>query len=324
MKTIALFSARGGVGGTSLVYHLGFMFAELGKRVLLADLDPQANLSAMCLDPDRLDALWSGQRTSALAGAIDQLRGRSADRDPIELEPIADKIDLLPGELQLAAFEDDLAQQWSQCLAGDQRAFLVTTVLSRLVAAAGARSGAELALLDLAPNLGSINRAAMLGADHLIVPVAPDSLSMRSLESVGSQITTWRDQWRVRRERAPSLGGEMPAAAMAPLGYIVARHPAFIGEPVTASEHCLDQLPAKFRAVFGLPAEPGVDFMDDPLCLAELRDYPSLRLMARQARRPMFLLKPADGALGAHLAAVRAVYNDYRALVAAICERIDA
>ena len=57
MKTIALFNNKGGVGKTTLAYHLGSMFAELGHRVVLADLDPQANLSTMCLSECRLEEI---------------------------------------------------------------------------------------------------------------------------------------------------------------------------------------------------------------------------------------------------------------------------
>ncbi|HYW06146.1 MAG TPA: ParA family protein [Longimicrobium sp.] len=59
MKTIAVFNTRGGVGKTSLVYHLAWMYAELGARVIVADLDPQANLTSMFLDAKRLAGLWS-------------------------------------------------------------------------------------------------------------------------------------------------------------------------------------------------------------------------------------------------------------------------
>lgn len=43
---IAFFSNKSGAGKTSLVYHLAWMYADLGTRVVAADLDPQANLSA--------------------------------------------------------------------------------------------------------------------------------------------------------------------------------------------------------------------------------------------------------------------------------------
>ena len=62
MKTIALFNNKGGVGKTSLLYHLAHMFALRGRRVVAADLDPQANLSGMFLQDDRIEALWRQSR----------------------------------------------------------------------------------------------------------------------------------------------------------------------------------------------------------------------------------------------------------------------
>src|SRR6266511_4263777 len=44
MTTVALFNNKGGVGTTTLAFHLAHMIARLGTRVLAADLDPQANL----------------------------------------------------------------------------------------------------------------------------------------------------------------------------------------------------------------------------------------------------------------------------------------
>ena len=58
MKTIAFFNNKGGVGKTSLVYHLAWMFADHGIKTLAVDLDPQANLTAMFLDEERLESLW--------------------------------------------------------------------------------------------------------------------------------------------------------------------------------------------------------------------------------------------------------------------------
>jgi cellulose biosynthesis protein BcsQ len=57
VTVIAFFNNKGGVGKTSLVYHIACMFADRGLRVLAADLDPQANLSAAFLDEERLEAL---------------------------------------------------------------------------------------------------------------------------------------------------------------------------------------------------------------------------------------------------------------------------
>ncbi len=58
MKTIAFFNNKGGVGKTSLVYHLAAMFSELGIAVVAADFDPQSNLTSMCFPDERIEALY--------------------------------------------------------------------------------------------------------------------------------------------------------------------------------------------------------------------------------------------------------------------------
>ena len=55
IPVIAFFNNKGGVGKTSLVYHLSWMYADLGKRIVAADLDPQANLTSAFLEDDRLE-----------------------------------------------------------------------------------------------------------------------------------------------------------------------------------------------------------------------------------------------------------------------------
>ena len=54
---LTFFNNKGGVGKTSLVYHLTWMFAELGKTVVAVDLDPQANLTAAFIDEEELKRL---------------------------------------------------------------------------------------------------------------------------------------------------------------------------------------------------------------------------------------------------------------------------
>ena len=52
----------------------------------------------------------------------------------------------------------------------------------------------------------------------------------------------------------------------------------------------------------------------DPFCLSLLKHYRSLMPLAMDAHKPMFFLKPADGAVGAHVEAVKACYEDFLAL----------
>jgi chromosome partitioning protein len=65
VTTLALFNNKGGVGSTTLAYHLAHMFQRIGVRVLAADLDPQASLTTAFLDEDQVESLWEGTRRQA-------------------------------------------------------------------------------------------------------------------------------------------------------------------------------------------------------------------------------------------------------------------
>lgn len=74
VPVVAFFNNKGGVGKTSLVYHLAWMYADLGVRVVAADFDPQANLTAMFCEEEDLERLWkSGGEPNAVYGCLDPL-----------------------------------------------------------------------------------------------------------------------------------------------------------------------------------------------------------------------------------------------------------
>ena len=62
---LTFFNNKGGVGKTSLSYHLARMLSGIGHNVLVCDLDPQANLTAAFLDEDDLNRIWNEACLSA-------------------------------------------------------------------------------------------------------------------------------------------------------------------------------------------------------------------------------------------------------------------
>ncbi len=104
------------------------------------------------------------------------------------------------------------------------------------------------------------------------------------------------------------------AAARAPLCLRAAGRKAF--------QRWIDRMPGGYRQSFGQPAIVGLDIATDEYCLAQLKDYRSLMPMAQEAKKPMFFLKPADGAIGGHQGAVQLAYRDFRHLAEVIIERI--
>src|SRR5258708_3481784 len=103
MKTLAFLNNKGGVGKTSLVYHLAWMFGELRVNVVAVDLDPQSNLTASFLDEDKLEDLWlDGSPDETILGLVQPLLDRLGDIREPQVIPISERIGLVPGNLGLS------------------------------------------------------------------------------------------------------------------------------------------------------------------------------------------------------------------------------
>jgi hypothetical protein len=184
------------------------------------------------------------------------------------------------------------------------------------------RHQADLILMDLGPNLGAINRAALIAADHVVVPLAPDLFSLQGLRNLGPTLRRWREEWQERLKKKPPDELSLPPGQMHPTGYIVLQHAVRLDHPVRAYERWMARIPAVYRrVVLDEPGESDTSITDDPHCLALLKHYRSLMPLAQEARKPMFQLKPADGAIGAHMQAVQQAYRDFHALARDIVER---
>jgi len=324
---IGFFNNKGGVGKTSLVYHLAWMFAELGNRVLAADLDPQSNLTAAFLTEERLESLWPPNgHEETVYGFIKPLldgTGDISETPYIEIIENQDKIGLLAGDLALSGFEDELSEQWSKCLDGKTRAFRVISAFWRIIQRAANIHNADIVLMDLGPNLGAINRAALIAADYLIVPLSPDLFSIQGLTNLGPTVIHWRDEWKERIKKNPVEELELPSGAMQPIGYVILQYSQRLDRPVKAYERWVEKIPRTYQQKVLADNKLFVR-RPDPQCLATIKHYRSLMPLAQEAHKPMFLLKPADGAIGAHLQAVADVYSDFKNLALTIFARIES
>lgn len=323
VPVIAFFNNKGGVGKTSLVYHVAWMLSEQGYRVVAADLDPQGNLSAAFLDDDRLEELWPESRQPpTIFGAVRPIQSGVGDiSDPL-LEPINDRLVLIPGDMSLSQFEDDLSQVWPDCMDQKERAFRVISAFWRVMQRGAEMHRAEAVLVDLGPNLGAINRATLIASDCVVIPLGPDLFSLQGLRNLGPTLRTWRRGWTERLERNPVPELGLPQGTMKPLGYIVMQHSVRRDRPVKSYDKWIGRMPTTYREfVLDVSVDGAPDVASDEHCLALLKHYRSLMPMAQEARKPIFLLKPADGALGAHVYAVQDAYKDFKELSMEILSR---
>jgi len=326
MNIVAFFNNKGGVGKTTLLYHLAWMYADLGKRVLVADLDPQANVTSMFLPESRLEAIWNPDHTqeeSVIAPLTPIIRGLG-DIGPTPTQKISHNLRLIPGDLSLSNFESNLSDAWSDCLDGREPAFRVTSSLYRIIKQAAEEFQADLVLIDVGPNFGAINRAALICADAVVIPVAPDLFSIQGMRNLGPTLKRWRTEWSKRLAENPASDLPLPEAAMAPLGYVVLQFGIRDSRPVAAHDHWAKRIPGTFREkVLELPADGPGPPESDPNCLGLLKHYRSLMPMAMEARKPIFHLKSADGAIGAHTYAVKACERDFRDLACGITRKLE-
>jgi chromosome partitioning protein len=157
-----------------------------------------------------------------------------------------------------------------------------------------------------------------LAADTVLVPLAADLFSLRGLRNLGPTLRTWRKTWheKVLPDLPPRI--DAPPGLMTPLGYVIMQPTMRLDRPVRAYRRWLDRIPRVFASA--VLDEPGVDLGSYEI--ATLRNYQSLMPLSHDARKPMFDLRPADGALGSTQALVERCYHDFESLAVKVLDRL--
>jgi chromosome partitioning protein len=157
-RVIALCNQKGGVGKTTSAINLGAALAELGRRVLLVDFDPQGALSAgLGVQPHQLD------RTT-----YNLLMERSVGIDDVRLKTGVPGIDLLPSNIDLSAAEIQLVTE----VAREQ-------TLARALAPVVPEY--DYVLIDCQPSLGLLTVNALTASHGVIIPLECEFFSLRGV-----------------------------------------------------------------------------------------------------------------------------------------------
>lgn len=329
---LTFFNNKGGVGKTSLIYHLAWTFADMGRNVLIADLDPQSNLTAAFLTEEEIEKLWNeSQPGSTIFRAVKPLTGVGDIVEP-RLQKITSKLNLIPGDVSLSGFEDSLSAEWPGSM-GDSNLYRPMRILSAFwqVLQMGARQvGADIILVDIGPNLGAINRSVLIATDFVVIPLGADLFSLQGLKNLGPTLRSWKnlwakrlDNWRNSTEANEHSGLQLPEGAMQPIGYLCQQHGVRLDRPVKAYDKWVKRIPGVYRSAV-LDEPNAAEFLsgDDPHCLATIKHYRSLIPMSQEHRKPIFRLTSADGAIGSHAGAVQDARKDFRELADKILGKI--
>ena len=332
VPVLTFFNNKGGVGKTSLVYHLAWMLSDIGYKVLACDLDPQANLTAAFLDEAHLEKLWNENKksqspTDTIMQCIQPLM-RVQDLQSPKIVEITPTLGLIPGDLALAGFEDTLSLEWPSTVGSNDlyRSFRVLTAFATVMQDGGKKMDASIILADVGPNLGAINRSALIATDYIIVPLGADLFSLQGLRNLGPTLNKWRSDWNHRKEHWQQSEFSLPNGKMQPIGYVVQQHSVRLDRPVKAYDKWINRMPTEYAKNLLNHKKgpyPETPAQDQQHALATVKHYRSLVPIAQEVRKPIFLLTAADGAIGAHASAAQGAYKDFKSLAEKIVERTE-
>ncbi|HMT54841.1 MAG TPA: AAA family ATPase [Saprospiraceae bacterium] len=321
MKSIIFFNNQGGVGKTTTVYHVAWMLSELGIKTIAVDLDPQSNLTSMFLTPSRLEDIYEKELPITILDSINPVVSGDPYQ-PVHIEEINENLGLILGNLSLSLFEDKLSDAWLKSLGGDSYSFRMTSIFNTIFNEASNKFQAEILLIDVGPNLGAINRAVSISSDYIIMPVASDLFSLQGIKNLGQTLGKWKRDWKQRLDQKPDkITFEIPTNKSVPIGYIVMQYSAKESRPVKSYLRWANRIPSVF-AEYVLGNSTQIQSVEEDIyCIALLKHYRSLAPMSMESHKPIFLLKPADGAIGAHVYAVQRSYQEFEILTKSIITR---
>jgi chromosome partitioning protein len=217
-RIIAVMNQKGGVGKTTTTVNLGAALAELGKRVLLMDLDPQAHLTINYgLEPstDAVSLYDVLVEDHSFLEAVQQIDPTTA---------------IVPSSIDLAAAEVELVSVLGR-----------ETLLKRRMEAAGVAGQFDFILLDCPPSLGLLTLNALAVASEVIIPMQPHFFPLQGvaklLETVqlinrrmnpglrvsGIVLTLFDAQTKLSNEVVQELHGFIDAAQGKPLPWAGAK-----------------------------------------------------------------------------------------------------
>lgn len=219
MKIISLFNNKGGVGKTTLAFHLSCALAEMGNRVLMIDLDPQCNLTLCAIDEDNLEQIWeveddfiddydSTRRTKStedlskinstprtihyLLKPTEEGTGDFEQLPPPFKVGSVSNLDLIPGRLTLHMYENKISERWSGAYQGDPLSIRTITRIRNIASTYAEIVGYDYIIIDTSPSLGVLNKVIISTVDGFLIPCLPDMFSLYGIRNIGKSLSQWQ------------------------------------------------------------------------------------------------------------------------------------
>jgi len=282
------------------------MMAKKGHRVILADFDPQCNLTGMVMGFKKVDDL-SGIYNCEPPNNVKDGLAPAFESQPRPIAPVkcvevqgVDNLFLLPGHIELAEYETTLgiAQELSGSLLALRN---LPGSIRFLLDVTAAKYDAEYVLVDMSPSLGPVNQNLLTTSDFFIVPLHPDYFSAMALSSLAKVLPRWQN-WAETAfgiEALSKADYPFPKPHALFIGAVIQKYRPRLGKASKAFQNWIDQLIQGLKATL-LPALEKAGMVQDSLFqelhlhpwdpILEVADFNSIIALSQEHQVPVYAL----------------------------------
>ncbi len=303
-KIVVLFNNKGGVSKTTTAFNLGWMLAQIGKRTLIVDSDPQCNLTGVCVNSSKeykLEELYKSGVSNIKSG-LDPVFGGNLEQivaaTCYKFEQNKNLF-LLPGNIQFSEF--DTTYNIAETMTGSLNMLKnVPGAFRKLLEITAERYDIDYVLVDMSPSISATNANIFMQSDYFIVPCAPDYFCYMAVEALVSIFPRWSTTYEKMRQNDVFKTATYKMKDTPPifLGTIQQRYRPKNGGPARAFAEWIDDINMlvreklvpvlqKYSMVF---SDDRYSIYEEPYNLINIADFNSLIAQSQEHNTPVFLL----------------------------------
>lgn len=334
MKVVTFFNNKGGVGKTTLGVNIASYFStQMKKRILIVDVDPQANTTQMLVPEDNWEKLYSeeNKEVMTLYDYLVPLIQGDPEIDTSSLEPMKAvenrfNVDLIPGDPSVSIIEDILSDSWNKCISGSIEGFRKSNWLKSIITKF--ELNYDFIFIDVGPSLGALNRSVLLNSDYIITPMGSDIFSLMAVKNISKWINGWKSDYinginLMTRKGTPfssfDINLKVTDSSLL-LGYSVQQYVTKTFKdgrrPIKSFEAIIKEIPKVVQTHLSELIPEKLEISD--LNLGDIPYLYSLVPLAQSNNTPIFELKSSDGVSGLQYGQV----TSYKDTLAGICTKI--
>jgi chromosome partitioning protein len=320
-KVICLFNNKGGVGKTTITFHLGWKMAQMGKRVLIVDADPQCNLTGVTLginDYQTLFDFYDSKRNTDIFTSLEPVffGGSSGSRWGSPTQTQNENLFILAGNVRFS----ELDKQIGTAITSSRNLPVLENfvgAISKMVRDMAKQGRFDIVLIDMSPSISATNQSILMGCDYFIIPVSPDFYCYQAMDSLSRIFPDWASE--LADFRNPAKEYALPSRLPRMLGFISSNYRVYTTErnrsetgqktmslayrewlkriKSITSEGLVPSLQKKNMIISENTFTNNVSY-DHPYHLAGIQDFNQLIPVSQDLSKPMYELTAKDGGWG--------------------------